>query len=184
MAETTPVADDGEELRREMLRDVLTEYKAEHARLVDRWKMLETKAQGAVAIAGIFLGGVFTFIRDLETGAPAAEPWLLIVIALLLTLTVVCSVMALRVSPVTDPAPGKEEERMAKDLAGRETAEIRSFEPAMYFERFEVWRPVTGDLRAMVYRKAGWLAVAQYAILAAVVLMCVVSVVLVVTRES
>ena len=175
------IADGEEEIRLEMLRDVLAGYEAEHGRLMDRWKALDTKAQGAVAIAGIFLGGVFTFIRDLEPGAPVVEAWLLIAIALLLTCAVFLSVLALRVRGLIDPMPGEEAERIAKDVVGRDAAEIRALAPALYGERFNVWREVNVRLRGLVDAKAGRLLLAQTALLLAVLLMCVVSIIVVVT---
>lgn len=177
-------SDVGEEIRLEMLRDVLKSYEAEHARLTDRWKALETKAQGTVAIAGIFLGGVFTFIRDLKADAPVAEPWLLVLVALLLTTAVFLSVLSLRVRGIADPMPGEEAERIAKDVVRLETVDIRLLAPALYGERFDVWREVNVCVRALVEAKARRLALAQGSLLTAVLLMCILSVIVVLTLYS
>ncbi|HSU13139.1 hypothetical protein [Longimicrobium sp.] len=169
-----PAAD----LRIALLREALESYRSEYDLLVERWKGLETKAQGTVAIAGIFLAGIFTFIRDLKATSPALERWVLVLVALLLALTVALAVLALRVREIEDPVPGQEAERMVLDICSLSVEEIPERMPGLFGEQFGVWREVNLRVRASVERKARWLRCAQSFLMAASLLMCGMSVVL------
>lgn len=174
------MADSEQEIRSSMLADVLASYEAEYEQLLDRWKSLETKAQGTVAIAGIFLGGIFTFIRDLRADSPAIERWLLIGVALLLTTGILASVLALRVREVEYPVRASDLDELARDMIGLSIAEIEERTPRIYGERFGAWSGVTESVRTTVEEKARRLRLAQNCLLAATFLMLGLSVLLVI----
>jgi hypothetical protein len=52
------------EPREVLLRDALDAYQKEYRELIDKWRNLEGKAQGVVTVSGIFLAGMFAFIRN------------------------------------------------------------------------------------------------------------------------
>ena len=52
--------------RQEIYRALLAAYQTEHDELTQTLRSIETKAQGCVAIAGIFLAGLFTYARDAQ----------------------------------------------------------------------------------------------------------------------
>ena len=170
------MADYSEGVRIPLLRDAVEVYRAEHALLGDRWKALETKAQGTVAIAGIFLAGAFTFIRNLHAGSPAVERWALAALAAMLGVAVGLAILALRVRAVPDPAPGVETERMAVAVCALTDDEIDERLPHLYGEQFTVWREVNQQTRENVQEKAKYLGWAQGWLMAAALLMCGLSI--------
>lgn len=66
---------------------VLAAYESEYQDLVETWKLLETKAQGAIAISAIFLAGAFSFAKDLkaETSTSFGVALSLSIVSLLFT---------------------------------------------------------------------------------------------------
>ena len=76
---------------------VLSAYESEYRDLLEAWKLLETKSQGAIAISAIFLAAAFSFAKDLraETGLPFRVVLSLSILSLLFS--VVMAVLALRV---------------------------------------------------------------------------------------
>jgi hypothetical protein len=173
----TAPAEEGDP-RIELLRDARDAYRAEYQILSERWKTLETKAQGTVAIAGIFLGGIFSFIKDLNTASPTLERWLLSLLAVLLGISVAFSVVALRVREIADPLPGEEAERMVLAVCSLPREEIPDRLPDLYGEQFHVWKDVNARMRDCVTTKAARLGRGQIWLLFAALLMCVMSVAL------
>lgn len=82
---------------------VVEAYSNAYKELTDNWRALETKAQGNIAIAGIFIGGAFAFIQKIGPNLILAEKVGLITALVFLTLSVLFAVRALRVQIV--PAP-------------------------------------------------------------------------------
>jgi len=52
--------------------EIIAAYESEFDRLEDTWKGLETKAQGTITVAGVFIGFVLAFAKDLSTTTPSA----------------------------------------------------------------------------------------------------------------
>ena len=77
-----------------LLDDVVDECKQEHSALFAQWGALDTKAQGAIATAGIFVAAILAFINAIVTGDSVADRIFLTIAALLLA---ACILAALRV---------------------------------------------------------------------------------------
>jgi hypothetical protein len=90
-----------EELRALWLSALTEQYKEAS----ETWKALETKAQGAITVAGIFLAAVFAFVR--EAGSIDLLPRVLLgVTALLLVASVAIALLSLEIRPVVPPPLG------------------------------------------------------------------------------
>ena len=173
----------GSDPRLTLLADALQQYRAEYALLADRWKALETKAQGTAAIAGVFVGGIFAITRDLDASTPVAEVWLLGVVILLLTAAILLAVRALYVRNLADPPAGFQLEQMAMDTVKLDDGSFAEALPAVYGEQFTVWREANEDLRSAVVTKALAVWRAQFVLAGAVLLMAVICLVMVATKS-
>src|SRR5262249_60804651 len=68
----------------ELLDKVVEECKQEHGSLFVHWSALDTKAQGTIGTAGIFIAGVLAFITAIAKSDSRADRWLLTIAAALL----------------------------------------------------------------------------------------------------
>lgn len=169
--------------RQTLLTDALAQYRAEYALLVDRWKVLETKAQGTAAIAGIFVAGVFAITRDLDGSTPFYEVWLLAGVTLLLTTAILFAVRALFIRNLTDPPAGSQLEQLAMDVVTLDDEGFEKHLPAVYSEQFTVWREANEAIRHAVVAKAVAVWRGQLVLAAAVLLMTLVCLVTVLTKS-
>ncbi len=98
------------------LTDVLEAYRMEHRDLVETWRALDTKAQGAAANAGIFLAGLFAFLRDVATHPPsAAVRFGLALATVALVVSVIVAILALRIRYTQGAPLGAPLEELARD---------------------------------------------------------------------
>ena len=169
--------------RQTLLTDALGQYRAEYALLADRWKVLETKAQGTAAIAGIFVAGVFAITRDLDEATPFYELWLLAGVILLLTTAILFAVRALFIRNLVDPPAGSQLEQVAMDVVTLDDEQFADHLPAVYSEQFTVWREANEALRHAVVAKAVAVWRGQLVLAAAVLLMAMVCLVVVLTKS-
>ncbi|HEU4560910.1 MAG TPA: hypothetical protein VFS20_23870 [Longimicrobium sp.] len=170
--------------RQTLLADALGQYRAEYTLLADRWKVLETKAQGTAAIAGIFVAGVFAITRDLDQSTPFYEVWLLVGVTLLLTTAILFAVRALFIRNLVDPPTGSQLEQVAMDVVRiDDDEEFAKLLPAVYSEQFSAWREANETLRQAVVAKAVAVWRGQMAVAGAVLLMTMVCLVVVLTKS-
>ena len=99
----------------ELLIAALDAFKQEYDRLAKTWEQLDLKAQGTVAIAGIFLGGIFAFITNLRPSETTSKVALILAIVSLV-LSVLFSLLALRVREVLDAPGGSDIQQFVRDL--------------------------------------------------------------------
>lgn len=94
--------------RTKIVSDLLESLEAEYKEASDTWRALETKAQGVVGIAGVFLAAVFAFVREVD---PASDPlWLrvgILLAALALVGAIGCAILALRIRRRPAPPLGR-----------------------------------------------------------------------------
>lgn len=80
---------------------------AHYDKLVDNRKLLESKAQTTIAVCGIFLAGLFAFIRDIKTLQPSVTgKYLLMLTVALLAFSIFCSILALLLKTTSLPLTG------------------------------------------------------------------------------
>lgn len=170
--------------RQMLLADALGQYRAEYALLADRWKVLETKAQGTAATAGIFVAGVFAITGDVDESTPFYEVWLLAGVTLLLTAAILFAVRALFIRDLVDPPAGSQLEQVAMDVVALDDdEEFAKHLPAVYSEQFSVWREANEALRHAVVAKAVAVWRGQLVLAGAVLLMTLVCLVVVLTKS-
>ena len=147
----------------------LKAFEEEHRELSETWRHIETKAQGTVAISGIFLAGVFAFIRFRWDDAGSAEALLLVLSMLLIVCSVIGSLMALRVRSVSAAPRGEQLHRLVEDLQDAGEAETPERIRRFLGDQIGSWKSVNEAVQRINSNKAGWLMTAQVFLLAAIV---------------
>jgi hypothetical protein len=143
---------------------VLSSYESEYRDLLEAWKLVESKAQGAIAIAGIFLAAAFSFAKDLNEGPGFAARLSLVVSIASLLLAVLLAVMALAVRNVPRWPAGKTIEDVANPLLKAAEAGLPLFLSALANDQIEVWRDTNSRLAKALASKASKVALSQWCI--------------------
>lgn len=92
------------EAKRALRKTILDAYHNEYKDLSDTWRSMETKAQGGITVAGIFLAAVFAYIEKVTL--TRFDRMLLIFAIALLVFTVFLAVRSLMVREVPSPPMG------------------------------------------------------------------------------
>ena len=163
--------------RGELFKSVLDGYRVQYAELYQTWRSVDTKAQGNVAIAGIFLAALFVFVRDI---APAALWWqktLLVVSGCALTFSVLLALLVLELRTRWSPH-ARNIETLARDLADlSDESEVRSRLPEFASEQIEGWRNSVSDMDQIVKEKATKLYLAQVLLALGVVSIAIITII-------
>lgn len=167
MSDITPPKAENERVK--ILDDSLDAFKEEYRELSETWRHIETKAQGTVSIAGIFIAAAFAFVHYLSETAPSCERLLLGLALALLGLCVLLSIAALAVREVKAAPIGETLYGMVTELV--DAGEARDAESIDNFVRDQIglWNEVNEEVRAVNHSKARYLLCAQVALVAALV---------------
>jgi hypothetical protein len=158
------------------LLEVLAVYQADYDDAAQHGRNIEGKAQASITLAGIFLAAGFALVRELD---PATEWWvrgLLLLSAVALMLAVVFAVLALKVRSVTAPPSGADLEKLVDDVFRAPDADTLSEDSRnLVYERIRSWKHCVERRKAVNADKARHLLQAQLALLAAVVLVALLT---------
>jgi hypothetical protein len=153
--------------KQQLLEFVQTSYEQEFDELVDNWKGIETKAQGTVAVCGIFIAAVIAFATK-HTGDFVTLRAVFLSLALfLLIASVVCAVAALLVTSVPNSPRGEDVEDKFKPLLAKDVLE-QSDLSKLGGEIIDKWRSTNVAIHEANGKKADRLFVAQALLLAAI----------------
>jgi hypothetical protein len=95
------------------LHEAALAIRKEHYRdLMERWRSLETKAQGTIATTGILIAGILAFIRELEVNASDLERGLLATMLTASIVALVLGVLALWIRNVSEAPFGVSVDRL------------------------------------------------------------------------
>jgi len=154
----TPLKD-----RDDLLRLALDTQRDQYGELSDTWRNIDTKAQGAGAIAGVFLAALFAWIRDLPATFTAGQRWLLVGGIVLPVLSAVFALLALRIRTVSAPPLGDETQEMVDDLLNpAKIQELPERLPGFAYDQIRAWRATNSDMHRQNLRKARWVQAAQW----------------------
>lgn len=155
--------------RERLVHDALDSYKNEHRELFETWRSLDSKAQGAITVSGIFLAGILGFIRTLTEATGPTEKWLLTATALLLTLSIIFSLWVLWVRTVERSPLGDALDTLVKDLLETDD-DIRPEQLVNYCrDHAGMWSETNRDVDNKNSQKAGRLIMAQVMLALAIV---------------
>jgi hypothetical protein len=133
-AELRGEADSRDKLREKALTASYDEYKE----LSAAWRNLDTKAQGNITVAGIFIAGAFAYLTKF-TQPGIVEAGILSFAILFLVACVVLSVLVLQVREVPPHYLGGFMRDMVSDLEGKTDKEFREYLPAFYTLHARKW---------------------------------------------
>lgn len=147
--------------KEQLLRDALDSYKEEYSELSEIWRNLDGKAQGAIAVSGIFLAGMLAFVRALLQSASSAEKWLLTVSAIFLVLSIIFALIVLWVRTVPKAPLGESLEILINDLLsmedGTEPERLHNFSR----DHARMWKITNIEIQKVNEKKAFYLVWAQ-----------------------
>jgi hypothetical protein len=162
------------EAKESLCQTALDAYRDDYDKLTETWRSLENKAQGNVAIAGIFLAGAFAFIREIGKGSHLYEKLILSFTITSLVIGVILSVLTLRIRLVAFPPVGENVHRLVRDLLRiNDAAELLSRMPLFFNDRIAEWRIVNKAVSDANRSKARHLWRAQLFLLAAILMIAV-----------
>lgn len=169
-SQTSTVSAESALSMRQLLRQrALDSYREEYKELSEVWKALETKAQGTVTIAGIFIAAAFTFAKDLAATRLDYYGNLFLGAAIILLIpAIICSVLVLWKRTVQS-IPSAEDIEWWADLI-RDTPDNALPDRICSFldQQSIVWKETVASSRDAIERKAELLLVAQVLLLLAI----------------
>lgn len=170
---------DAYEIKEALQTAAVEAYRDEYGRFIDIWKGLDTKAQGAVTIAGIFIAAVFAFIRDIKNlNLGDKGRWVLAAAIACLVSSVVLSILALTLRKVAAPPAAEDIDQMVRDILRPEPGEagqpsedsLKAMSLTFINEQIRLWREVMGEANDTIKLKYKFLLAAQWLLVGAVFL--------------
>ena len=156
-------------MRRTLRQTVLDSYREEYKELSDVWKSLETKAQGTVTIAGIFIAAAFTFAKDLTSGRLDHYGKLFLGGAIIFLIpTIILSVLVLRRRTIKWIPAGTDVESWADAIANVPDEELAENARRFIDEYSGVWKQTVESTREATDKKEALLYAAQVLLLFAI----------------
>jgi hypothetical protein len=147
---------------------VVAAYQNDYSRLEADWASIEAKAQGTLAVAGIFVGFALGYTKDLQASASKTIKGLLIAVIGLLLLGVGSAATALFVRSRRLPPDASFQEKLATDWFALDTSERESYRPFLTENLRIAWAFVVKEQAENNNKKANRVLVAQILLLAAV----------------
>jgi len=160
----------------DLLRLALEAYRDEYRDLSESWRNLDTKAQGLVAIAGIFLAAVFAWTRDLPTTFGTCERLLLVGSCLSLVAAVIAAIWALFIKMMSAPPLGEGTAHMVRDILRKSKKDLGARTEALYNDQITLWKKTNEEMRKHILVKARCIKFGQGALVLAAVLVSVLAV--------
>lgn len=156
-------------MRRTLRQTVLDSYREEYKELSDVWKSLETKAQGTVTIAGIFIAAAFTFAKDLASTRLDYPGKLFLAGAIIFLIpTIILSVLVLRRRTIKWIPAGTDVEQWADDIENVPNEELPDRARRFIDEHSGVWKETVASTKKATAEKEALLYAAQILLLFAI----------------
>jgi hypothetical protein len=152
------------------LQQAIEAYKESYRDFADNWRAMETKAQGSVAIAGLFVAGVFALVRDKAPGMPPFERVVLGATIVSLLLTIYWAIRVLAVRDVEGPVRGETLQKVAEDFQVLPVDERNRYRQPYQVSVCLLWKERLQELAKEGSSKAEQLYRAQFCLTVAVAL--------------
>lgn len=165
------------ELRKSLQTAVLDSYSEKYKELSEIWRNLETKAQGTITIAGIFIAGALAYIREISPQTYLYEKLFLGISIVCLIICVIYSILALYIRDVSGSPIGK----ILDDLAQKFFKVKNDKDFQAYIEKFPVnqcaaWRKTEESVCKEIKLKADHLLKAHIFLVLAVLIIALLSI--------
>lgn len=162
---------------------VIASYQDAYKERTDNWKSLETKAQGSIAIAGIFIAGAFAYIDKSAATMTMPQQFLAIIAVASLVASVLLAVHALKIQEVLTPPYGsfvKANVDCFLSITGE--AEFRERVEYFDYDMVSQWERVLNVVDEQIAKKVDCLFNAQASLVFAVVVVAILAASRVVVR--
>jgi hypothetical protein len=158
-------------IKERLLRAVLDAHQDEYHDAWDTWKHLDVKAQGSIAIAGVFLAGIFAYAGRVPADACLYHKLIIVGAVACVAFSVMFAMLALRLREVAPPPLGSEVGEMVAHILSRDEGDaLREREVNFSSDRIRLWGDVNEEMRSVNGKKAGHLKATQWLLFAVVVL--------------
>jgi len=161
--------------RQEAIAAVINAYEGEFIRLEDTWKSLETKAQGTLTVAGLFVGFVLTFTKELPPTIGVALRIFLSLLLVVLGYSLWWGISALRIRRVGAGPGGERLEAWYEDLFQQPPGDREATWIALQETRVIALRELLDDRAKKNDEKAEDIAAAQRGVATAVVVAALIA---------
>jgi hypothetical protein len=168
VASEEQIVEDASKIREFLRKTLLDSYKDEYKELAEVWRGLETKAQGNIAIAGIFIAGVFVFLREINPHTLWVEKLILGIAVILFVISVFFSIFVLQVRQVPLPPMGSFADHMFVDLLRFNDDELRQRIGFFINDQAKAWKEVKQGILTTNETKAANLWLGQQFLLFAI----------------
>jgi hypothetical protein len=169
---------------KEKLRKILLDlYQEEYNEYAVNRRNLETKAQGNVAIAGIFIAGLFAFITKTDYHPNHIESFLLLLVLVFLVSSIIFSVLVLQTGRVPIPPLGSFAGYSVKRLLQIDETDFDERLRRFSGDRIYIWRTVIDKIDKGVKVKAKRLWIAQVLLMAAILSVALLAIIEVVNKN-
>lgn len=151
-----------------MLRELVDSYAREYADLRGTWDNLEKKAQASVAVAGVFLGGVLSFARDVKHNTPVGDRVFASAVIVMMVFAIITAGRAMKVRTVLQPALGSNVAPMVEALLRNDAEDEQAEREANLLRDWRnMWEKTNSEVARLNKIKAGAVNLAQLLLLAA-----------------
>jgi hypothetical protein len=162
-------AESATSMRQTLRQMALDSYREEYKELSDVWKALETKAQGTVTIAGIFIAAAFTFAKDLATTRLDFYGNLFLGAAIIFLIpTIILSVLVLWRRTVKSIPGGEAVEQWADDIGETLDEDLPEMTRRFIDQQSSVWKTTVSSAKEAITQKENLLHAAQILLLLAI----------------
>lgn len=158
------------QLIRESLRSAtLAAYLEEYKEQTETLRSLESKAQGSIAVAGIFIAGTLAYLEKLNPNLQQHERVLILIALVCLIVSVVLAILALRARTIDAPPLGSFVAHYSILLVKIDSEQrLRPYQESFFTEHVSRWVDVMNQIREANASKAKYLRSAQQWLIAAI----------------
>ncbi len=147
----------------------LEAYRDEYKEHSETWRSLETKAQGNIAVAGIFIAGSLAYLTKQDLHLRCHEAGCLLVALVCLIVSVILSILTLKTRTITPPPLGSFVDHYTTHLVKIVVEPVLQTRlPSFFSDQVREWRKVIGEVRESNEAKARYLWIAQRFLIAAI----------------
>ena len=153
-----------------LLETVIESYQEGYKHRIEAWRNLDTKAQGSIAIAGIFIAGVFAFIQKIDTNAYPLNKEVLALALLFLMLSVGLAMKVLALQTLDGPPLGGFVDQLVENLQlfSKDDSDFLSRISSLSYDQVLAWRNAEKQLDDVTHQKAQNLWAAQIFLMLAI----------------
>jgi hypothetical protein len=147
-------------------------YSDEYARNDDGWKSIENKAQGTIAVAGIFAGFALSYLSDMPSELTSPMRFLFVAVVVLLFASIVAALFALHVRAYKTAPSGTYYDELVRKYKQASSDGDGPYTIKLNLQKnvLDAWRKAVADSQSANEEKAKRVTIAQVLLLAAIAL--------------